>query len=76
MLLKQFFFFLLSFVHLLFDPVEIGSQGFNFFGFLIFSFLTLAPANFAIPHFLCLCNKINDYAAIGLLFFNLFNFDI
>ena len=37
---------------------------------LSFSFLTLAPANFAFPHPLCLCNKINDHAAIGLLFFN------
>ena len=40
-----------------------------FLALLIFSFFALVLVNFPFPHFLGLCNKINDYAAIGLLFF-------
>ena len=35
---------------------------------LIFSFFALVLVNFLFPHFLGLCNKINDYSAVGLLF--------
>ena len=72
---SSFSFFLLSFISFL-TLLKLARRVLIFSAFLIFSFFTLAPANFAIPHFLCLCNKINDYAAIGLLFFNLFNFGI
>ena len=43
LLIKQFFLFFLSFVRLLFNPVEFGSQGFNFFGFLDFFLSLLWP---------------------------------
>ena len=63
---SSFSFFFLSFVSLIL--LNLACRVLICLAFLIFSFFALAPANFAIPHFLGLCNKINDYAAIGLLF--------
>ena len=65
---SSFSFFFLSFVSFLI-LLNLARRVLIFLAVLIFYFFALAPANFAIPHFLGLCIKINDYAAIGLLFF-------
>ena len=61
---SSFSFFFLSFASF---SILLNLAHRDFLVLLIFSFFALV--NFPFPHFLGLCNKINDYAAIGLLFF-------
>lgn len=66
---SSFSFFLLSFASFLILLNLACRVDLIFLALLVFSFFVMVLVNFPFPHFLGLCNKINDYAAIGFLFF-------
>ena len=65
---SSFSFFFLSFASLILLNLA-RRVDLIFLDLLIFSFFALVLVNSPFPHFLGLCNKINDHPAIGLLFF-------
>ena len=65
---SSFSFFFLSFASFLILLNLARRVDLIFLALPIFSFRAFTLANPPFPYFLGLCNKINDYAAIGLLF--------